>query len=205
MSITATIRWTRQADGSYAKEGNLPADILTVRIFAIDEDYETNPHAVCPGLKLRPKKEAVELVELKIAEGSYQAWRYEIRPEVSSTETPPAPAVGPSESLAFRPCPNERCKKGPNGTRGIVKSRRAKYCCASCRVDVCRQSRPKPEQIEKPTRKRRRDAKWIDHAERQRAYHARHRPYQLPKAMKDYLGMRVRSARLSINPSPEPV
>jgi hypothetical protein len=52
----------------------------------IDEDYERNPHAVCQGLKLRPKEEAIELVERKIAEGSYRAWRYEIRPERSSEE-----------------------------------------------------------------------------------------------------------------------
>src|SRR5216683_3508710 len=114
MITTAMIRWTRQADGSYIKEGTLPANIPTARIFAIDEDYETNPHAGCPGLKLRPRDEAVELVERKIAEGSYRVWRYEIRPEMPSAEVPPAPALGPSESLASRPCPNERCKKGPN-------------------------------------------------------------------------------------------
>src|SRR5882672_5560847 len=144
MSMTAIFRWTRRADGGYVKEGTLPANTPTARIFTIDEDYETNPHAICPGQKLWPKEEAVELVERKIAEGSYRAWRFEIRPEVS---TPPASTEGPSESPAFRPCPNERCKKGPNGTRGIVKSRRAKYCCVYCRVDVCRRSRPKPEQI----------------------------------------------------------
>jgi hypothetical protein len=48
MSTQAIIRWTRQADGSYAKEGTLPAEISHARIFAIDEDYETNPHAICP-------------------------------------------------------------------------------------------------------------------------------------------------------------
>ena len=67
-----SLRWTRQSDDSYLKEGTLPADIPTARIFAIDEDYETNPHAVCPGLKLWPREEAVELVERKIAEGSYR-------------------------------------------------------------------------------------------------------------------------------------
>jgi hypothetical protein len=55
MSTQAIIRWTRQTDGSYAKEGTLPAEISNARIFAIDEDYETNPHAVCPGLKVWPK------------------------------------------------------------------------------------------------------------------------------------------------------
>ena len=33
-------------------------------------------------------------------------------------------------------CANPRCRKGPNGTRGNVKSPRAKYCCPYCRVDV---------------------------------------------------------------------
>jgi len=165
-----SFRWTRQADGSYVKEGTLPADIPTARIFAIDEDYEMNPHAVCPGLKLRPKVEAVELVELKIAEGSYRAWRYEIRPEISSAEPPPAPAVGPSESPAFRVCQNQRCRKGLKGTRGIVKNRRAKYCCASCRVSVSRRNRPKPECSDKPERKPRSDKKHESHAARQSAY-----------------------------------
>ena len=72
----------------------------------------------------------------------------------------------PRDSL----CANLRCRKGPNGTRGVLKSRRAKYCCPYCRVDVCRRDRPKREQVEKPKRKRRRDAKYASHAERQRAY-----------------------------------
>ncbi len=67
-------------------------------------------------------------------------------------------------------CANPRCRKGPNGTRGVLKSQRAKYCCPYCRVDVCRRSRPKPEQVEKPKRKRRSDAKYASHTERQRAY-----------------------------------
>jgi hypothetical protein len=170
MSTQAIIRWTRRADGSYAKEGTLPADISHGRIFAIDEDYETNPHAVCPGLKLRPKEEAVDLVERKIAEGSYRAWRYEVRPEVTSAEAPIAPEVGLSESPGLRPCSNERCKKGPNGTRGAVKSRRATYCCASCRVSVCRRNKPKPESTDKPRRKPRSDKKYSSHAARQNAY-----------------------------------
>jgi hypothetical protein len=170
MSTTAIIRWTRQTDGSYVKEGALPADVPTARIFAIDEDYETNPHAVCPGQELRPKEEAVELVELKIAEGSYRAWRYEIRPEMSSAEVPPAPAVGPSESPAFPSCANERCKKGLNGTQGIVRSRRAKYCSGACRVGVCRRHKPKPPDTDKPKRKPRKDKKHESHAARQSAY-----------------------------------
>ena len=165
-----SLRWTRQADGGYAKEGSLPANIPTARIFAIDEDYETNPNAVCPGLKVWPKEEAVALVERKITEGSYRAWQYEIRPELSSAEPPPTPAVGPSESPAFRLCQNQRCRKGPNSTRGIVKSRRAKYCCASCRVSVCRRNEPKPECIDKPERKPRKDKKHESHAARQSAY-----------------------------------
>ena len=157
------VRWTRQADGGYAKEENLPAGTPIVRIYVIDEDYETNPYAACAGQKLWPKEEAVALVERKIAEGSYREWRYEIRPEISSAETPPGPAVTPTDNPAFRICPNQRCKRGLNGTPGIVKSARAKYCCNYCRVDVCRRSRPKSEQTEKRERKRRRDAKYASH------------------------------------------
>jgi hypothetical protein len=188
MNTQAIIRWTRQADGSYAKEGTLPADISHGRIFAIDEDYETNPHAVCPGLKVWPRAEAVDLVERKIAERSYRAWRYELRSEVPTVETAAARDQARSDRPSYGLCSNERCKKGANETRGVLKSSRAKYCCASCRVDVCRRSRPKPEQIEKPTRKRRRDAKYSSHAERQRAHYARHR-YVLPQPIKDYLAM----------------
>jgi hypothetical protein len=36
-----SIRWTRQVDGSYIKEGSLPANTPAVRIFSIDQDYET--------------------------------------------------------------------------------------------------------------------------------------------------------------------
>jgi hypothetical protein len=88
-------------------------------------------------------------------------------------------------------CANKRCKKGPNDTRGVLKSRRAKYCCTYCRVDACRRNRPKPEQIEKPARKRRRDAKYSSHSERQRAYQVRHRSEPLPQAIKDYLHMKA--------------
>ena len=101
-------------------------------------------------------------------------------------------------------CANERCRKGPNGTRGIVKSRRAKYCCAYCRVDVCRRNRPRPEQIEKPARKRRRDAKYTSHSERQRAYQARHRPYPLREAIKDYLVIKAGRAGVVDKRVPEP-
>jgi hypothetical protein len=93
-------------------------------------------------------------------------------------------------------CANPRCRKGPNGTRGVLKSPRAKYCCPYCRVDVCRQSRPKPEQIEKPSRKRRRDAKYTSHSERQRAYQARHSTSDLPDAIKDYLGIKAGRAEV---------
>jgi hypothetical protein len=109
-----------------------------------------------------------------------------------------------TEPPNYGSCSNERCKKGPNDTRGVLKSRRAKYFCASCRVDVCRRSRPKPEQIEKPTRKRRRDAKYSSHSERQRAHYARHR-YVLPQPIKDYLGMGTRRVGVAVKRVPEPV
>lgn len=80
------------------------------------------------------------------------------------------PHRGENQPLQDSLCANPRCRKGPNGTRGVVKSPRAKYCCSYCRVDVCRRSRPKPEQVEKPKRKRRSDAKYSSPAERQRAY-----------------------------------
>ena len=69
-----------------------------------------------------------------------------------------------------RLCVNARCQKGLGGTRGVVKSRRASYCCAYCRVAVCRRNRQKREPVQKPQRKRRSDAKYASHAERQRAY-----------------------------------
>jgi hypothetical protein len=199
------IRWTRQADGSYQKQGSLPAGTPAVRIFEIDEDHETNPHAVCAGQKLRTQEEAVALVESKIADGSHKAWRYEIRPELASAGPPPVPAVAPSESSTLPLCANPRCKKGPNGTRGIVKSQRAKYCCGYCRVDVCRRSRPKPEQIEKPKRKRRKDAKYTSPAERQKAYQARHSTADFPHAVRDLLWMRERRARMVDKRIQEPV
>jgi hypothetical protein len=200
-----SIRWTSQVDGSYAKEGNLPADTPAVRIFAIDEDYETNRHAVCAGLKLWPKEAAIALVEQKIADGSYSEWRYEIRPELSQAEATSAPAVAPSESPVFRLCSNPRCNKGPNGTRGIVNGRRAKFCCKYCRVDACRRNRPKPEQVEKPKRKRRKDAKYTSHSERQRAYQARHSTSGLPQGIKDLLWMGARRAGMVDTRVPEPV
>jgi len=107
----------------------------------------------------------------------------------------------PSES---RTCMNSRCKKGPEGSRAAVNSRRAKYCSAYCRVDVCRRNRPKPEQIEKLTRKRRRDAKYTSHSERQRAYQARYRPYPLPEAIKDYLPIKAGRAGVVGKRLPEP-
>jgi hypothetical protein len=200
-----SIRWTRQADGSYRKQGSLPADTPAVRIFEIDEDCETNPHAVCSGQKLWPQEEAVALVEQKIADGSYRAWRYEIRPALPSTGPPPVPAMAPSESPALRLCSNPRCKKGPNGTRGIVKSRRAEYCCRYCRVDMCRRSRPRPQQVEKPKRKRRKDAKYTSHAERQRAHQARHSTADFPHAVRDLLWMKETRARMAARRVQEPI
>lgn len=87
------------------------------------------------------------------------------------------PPLGKSEPLHLGLCKNERCKKGPDGTRGIVRSRKAKYCCPSCRVDVCRRNRKlaTPEQVEKPRRKPRSDKKYDSHAERQKAYEWRKR------------------------------
>jgi hypothetical protein len=101
-------------------------------------------------------------------------------------------------------CANERCRKGPNGTRGVLKSPRAKYCCPYCRVDVCRRSRPKPERIEKTSRKRRRDAKYSSHSERQRAYQARHRQSPLPDAIKDYLAIKAEGPESWVNASWSP-
>jgi len=165
------IRWTLQADGSYAKEGDLPADTPAVRIFEIDEDYETNPHAVCAGQKLWPREEAVALVEGKIAEGSYRAWRYEIRPEIPNSQNALGPVVAvPTQPAEPRTCSNSSCKKGPEGTRGIVTRRNAKYCCPSCRVSACRREKPKPAPTEMPRRKPRCDRKYPSQAARQRAY-----------------------------------
>lgn len=97
------------------------------------------------------------------------------------------PKIGELQIERYRTCANERCRKGPNGTRGEVKSRRAQYCCAYCRVDACRRNRPNYEQVEKPARKRRKDAKYGSHAEREKAYYDRHRPYQLPQQIKDLI------------------
>jgi hypothetical protein len=102
------------------------------------------------------------------------------------------PQIGEDQSPHDGVCANPRCRKGPDGTRGVLKCPRAKYCCSYCRVDVCRRSRPKPEQIKKPSRKRRRDEKSTSHSERQRAYQARHSTSDLPDAIKDYLGIKAR-------------
>jgi hypothetical protein len=109
------------------------------------------------------------------------------------------------ESPALRSCSNPRCKKGPNGTQGMVKSQRAKYCCGYCRVDVCRRSRPKPEQIEKPKRQRRKDAKYASHAERQRAHQARHSTAGFTQAIRDLLWMKETRARMAARRIQEPV
>ena len=115
------------------------------------------------------------------------------------------PDMGGNQPPHDGSCANSRCRKGPNGTRGILKSLRAKYCCPYCRVDVCRRSRPKPEQIEKPKRKRRRDAKYTSHPERQKAYQARHSTSDLPDAIKDYLGVKAGRAGVVGKRFPEPV
>ena len=56
------------------------------------------------------------------------------------------PDIGENQPPHDGSCANARCRKGPNGTRGVLKSPRAKYCCPYCRVDVCRRSLPKPSQ-----------------------------------------------------------
>jgi len=164
------LAWTRQADGSYARAGGLPEGASTARIFVVAED-----HVESPGTKLRPKEEAVALVERKIAEGSYKAWRYEVRPETSTAVDPSDHELVLLPHRDSRTCANPRCKKGRDDTRGEVKSRRAKYCCNTCRVDVCRRNRKKanPEQVDKPRRKPRSDRKYESHAARQRAYEYR--------------------------------
>lgn len=125
-------------------------------------------------------------------------------PVSASTPEPESnPHIGETQSPHYGSCANERCRKGPSGTAGVLKNSRAKYCCAYCRVDVCRRSRPKPEQIEKPTRKRRRDAKYSSHCQRQKAYYERHRSEPLPESIKDYLA--ARGAGVAVKRVLEPV
>jgi hypothetical protein len=179
--VEGLVRWTRQSDGSYVKEGCLPTSALTARVYAISEDWETNRNGVAPGSKPRPTGEIIALVERKTADGSYLEWRYEIRPEASNVETPPAVDATTSSGPQARLCKNERCRRGENGTRAIVKSKRALYCSASCRVAVSRRDgRPKPQEVDRPTRKRRSDAQHKSHAERQRAYELRARQKKSP-------------------------
>jgi len=134
------------------------------------------------------------------------------KPIESETSTPAQvvereshPDIGRYQPPHDNLCANPRCRKGLNGTRGTPKSLRAKYCSAYCRVDVCRRNRPKPEQIEKPGRRRRRDAKYSSHSEGQRAYQARHRPPPLPEAIKDYLQVKADTAKLADKPAPKAV
>jgi hypothetical protein len=127
----------------------------------------------------------------------------------AASETPvdviPTPTVIEApQSPHSRLCSNPRCKKGPDGTPDIVKSRRAKYCCSYCRVDVCRRSRPKPEQVEKPKRKLRSDAKYTSHSERQRAFQARHSLAGYPQGTRDLLWMKARRAGMVDGRVPEP-
>jgi hypothetical protein len=160
------IQWTRQANGSYQRVGQLPDEASTVRIFVSEE-----LQSACSGQKLWPKVEAVALVERKIAEGSYRAWRYEIRPEMPKAGDPVAPvSAALTKRTEARTCANVHCKKGPDGTAGAVARRNAKYCCSSCRVSTCRRNRPKPERTEKSWRKPRSDKKYASQADRQRAY-----------------------------------
>src|SRR5712692_402840 len=86
------------------------------------------------------------------------------------------PHTGESEPPHDGLCANPRCRKGPDGTRGILKSPRAKYCSNYCRVDVCRRKRKlRPEQMGQPKRKRRSDAKWESPVERKREYERKRR------------------------------
>lgn len=85
-------------------------------------------------------------------------------------------------------CANVRCRKGPNGTRGILKSRRAKYCCAYCRVAVCRRKG-------KSGRKRRRDAKHGSAAERQRALRSRKTFRRMHTFRSDWADLRAAALR----------
>jgi hypothetical protein len=69
---------------------------------------------------------------------------------------------------------------------------------------LCR-SQPKPKQIKEPKRKRRKDAKYASHAERQRAYQARHSTADFPHAVRDLLWMKERRARMAARRIQEPV
>jgi len=171
------VSWTRQADGSYASTGSLPAGIPTARIFVIDED-----RVECQGTKLWLKEEAVALVVRKIAEGSYKAWRYEVRPETSTVpDFADHTQTALAESSDARLCANPRCKRGQDGVRSVVGCSGAKYCCATCRVDVCRRNRRQAnaDVMVKVTRKPRSDRQHESHAARQRAYYQRKRTQSL--------------------------
>jgi len=169
-ALDSVIRWTRDHEGKYLREGSLSTETSTARIFEVDEN-----NGECAGLKLWPQEKAISLVERKIADGSYQEWRYEIRPEMAKVEMAPAEVSVTSSPISEpRLCGNSRCKKGPSGTHAIVTSTRAKYCSPSCRVAVSRrEGTPRPREVVK--RKRRSDAKYSSHAERQRAYERRQR------------------------------
>ena len=69
---------------------------------------------------------------------------------------------------------------------------------------LCR-SQPKPKQIKKPKRKRRKDAKYASHAESQRAYQARHSTAGFTQAIRDLLWMKERRARMADKRIQEPV
>jgi hypothetical protein len=78
------------------------------------------------------------------------------------------PQIGENQPPHDGVCANPRCRKGPNGTRGILKNPRAKYCSNYCRVAVCRQKRKL--WVSQLKRKRRSDAKWSSPADRKRDY-----------------------------------
>jgi DNA processing protein len=114
---------------------------------------------------------------------------------VRKYEQPPAPEP------PYDPGAEERLRREAEAQQ--LKSSRARYCCATCRVDACRRSRPKPPQTEKAARKRRKDAKYSSHSERQRANYARHR-YLLPQPIKDYLAMRATRPGVAVKRVSEP-
>ncbi len=104
-------------------------------------------------------------------------------------ETIPTPAVIEAPHPAECPlCANPRCRKGPNGTRGVLKSPRAKYCCAYCRVAICRRKG-------KSGRKRRRDAKHASAAERQRAFRFRKTFRRIHTFRSDWADLRAAALR----------
>jgi hypothetical protein len=108
---------------------------------------------------------------------TYKAWWYETRPETPNATDPSAQTLPACPRPESRLCANLLCKKGQDDARGLVRNPRAKYCCPSCRVAVCRRNRREanPEPANQPKRKPRSDKKYGSPAARQRAYEGRKR------------------------------